>query len=116
VWREFALAFALFGTLVQFLYLKLIIPVDTMRLVVNVGQNGRGQVPRLYLDFYSGMGVSVSHERELMYTLDILRLELDIARRNDYEFMQKRIERAMALVARKLVETRDFEPPPLSTR
>ena len=54
----------------------------------------------------------MSRERELMYKLDFLCLELEVAYENDYEFMQKRIKREMAWVARELVEARDFEPPP----
>jgi len=52
------------------------------------------------------------YKHKLLDKLDFLRLELDIARENDYEFVQKHIKREMALVARELVEARDFEPPP----
>ena len=54
----------------------------------------------------------MSRERELMDMLDFLCLELDVARENDYEFMQKHIKRQMAWIARELVEVRDFEAYP----
>jgi hypothetical protein len=43
-------------------------------------------------------------ESELIYKLDILRLQLEIAHKNDYEFVQRRIEGEIASVERVLSE------------
>ena len=53
----------------------------------------------------------MSRQASLLDKLDFLRMQLDIARENEYEFMQKRIEREMALVSRELVEGRESKPP-----
>jgi hypothetical protein len=58
------------------------------------------------------VGVRMSRERELRYKLDYLCLELDVARENDYEEMQKHIKRKMACVAHELVQARDVESTP----
>jgi hypothetical protein len=53
----------------------------------------------------------LTHQHRLRDKLDLLRLELDIACENDYEFVQKRIKREMAWVARELVKVSESKPP-----
>ena len=53
----------------------------------------------------------MSRERELMYKLDILRLQLQIARENGYELVQPRLESQIGRVERELSEARGFELP-----
>jgi hypothetical protein len=55
--------------------------------------------------------VDMSHQHKLLDKLDFLRLELDIACENNYEFMQKYIKREMAWVERELVEARESKSP-----
>jgi hypothetical protein len=43
--------------------------------------------------------------------LDLLRLELEVARENDYDFMQGRIEHEIDRIQRELVEGIDVETP-----
>jgi hypothetical protein len=51
-----------------------------------------------------------SHQDRLLDKLDFLRLELDIAREKDFEFMQKHIKRQITRVERELVDTRKSKP------
>jgi hypothetical protein len=53
----------------------------------------------------------MSRERELMYKLDILRLQLQIACENGYELVQPRLESEIGRVERELSEARGFKPP-----
>jgi hypothetical protein len=46
----------------------------------------------------------MSRESDLIYKLDILHLQLKIAREKDYEFVQRRIEGEIARVERVLSE------------
>jgi hypothetical protein len=56
------------------------------------------------------MGMSMSHPRELLYRLDILYLELGLARKNDYGFMQRRIKYEIDRAERELTEIREATP------
>jgi hypothetical protein len=53
----------------------------------------------------------MKHKRELLDRLDFLRLELEVARENDYDFMQGRIEHEIDRIQRELVEGIDVETP-----
>ena len=53
----------------------------------------------------------MKHKRELLDRLDLLRLELEVARENDYDFMQGRIEHEIDRIQRELVEVIDIETP-----
>jgi hypothetical protein len=52
----------------------------------------------------------MNHNRELLYRLDILHLELELALKNDYDFMQRRIEYEIDRTERELVEIRESTP------
>ena len=52
----------------------------------------------------------MNHNRELLYRLDILHLELELALKNDYDFMQRRIEYEIDRTKRELVEIRESTP------
>jgi hypothetical protein len=51
----------------------------------------------------------MNSESELVHTLDILLLQLEIASDNDYEFVQRRIEGEIASVERMLSDLSDPE-------
>jgi hypothetical protein len=52
----------------------------------------------------------MSHPRELLYRLHILHLELGLARKNDYDFMQRRIKYEIDRAERELTEIREATP------
>jgi hypothetical protein len=54
----------------------------------------------------------MNDNRQLLYRLDILNLELELACEKGYDFMRARIEYEIDRVTRELVESRDFESPP----
>jgi hypothetical protein len=60
------------------------------------------------------MGVSMSHPRDyrlsLLYRLDLLHLELELAREHDYAFMQERIKYEIERAEGELVEIRESTP------